>query len=37
MGASIGHIENKMTLPIGVNAELDADKGKITLLETAIL
>jgi muramoyltetrapeptide carboxypeptidase len=36
-GAMIGHIENKLTVPLGVRAEMDADKGTIQLLETAVL
>ncbi len=35
-GLSFGHIENKFTLPFGVEAKLDADKGSITLLEKAV-
>jgi muramoyltetrapeptide carboxypeptidase len=33
----IGHIENKFTMPLGVKAEIDADKGRITLLEPAVI
>ena len=33
----IGHIENKFTLPIGIEAEIDADKGTIQLLDTAVI
>lgn len=36
-GAMIGHIVNKYTLPIGVAVEMDASKGSIKLLETAVL
>jgi muramoyltetrapeptide carboxypeptidase len=36
-GASIGHIENKLTLPIGCLAAMDATKGEISLLENAVL
>ncbi len=35
-GAMIGHIANKFTIPIGINAEIDADKGTIRLLEPAV-
>lgn len=35
-GAMIGHIENKLTVPLGVMAEMDAAKGSIQLLETAV-
>ncbi|MDZ7292613.1 MAG: LD-carboxypeptidase [candidate division KSB1 bacterium] len=35
-GAMIGHIENKFTVPIGVEVEIDADKGVITMLEPAV-
>lgn len=36
-GAMIGHIENKYTIPIGIKAEMDADKGSIRLLENSVL
>jgi len=36
-GAMIGHIENKFTLPIGIEAEIDADRGSIALLEPAVV
>ncbi|MFC1775789.1 LD-carboxypeptidase [Pseudomonadota bacterium] len=36
-GSMIGHIEKKFTIPLGIAAEIDADKGRITLLETAVL
>ncbi len=35
-GAMIGHIENKYTIPVGVKAEIDADKFEIKLLEAAV-
>jgi len=35
-GAMIGHIADKFTIPIGINAEIDADKGTIRLLEPAV-
>ncbi len=35
-GAMIGHIENKFTVPEGVQAEIDADAGIIRLLEPAV-
>ena len=35
-GAMIGHIEDKYTLPLGVEAEIDAGAGTITLLEPAV-
>lgn len=35
-GSMIGHIEKKFTIPLGVEAEIDADKGSITLLEPAV-
>ncbi len=35
-GAMIGHIENKLTIPIGIKAQIDAEKGTITLLERAV-
>jgi muramoyltetrapeptide carboxypeptidase len=36
-GAMIGHIEKKFTMPLGIEAEIDADNGSITLLETAVI
>lgn len=36
-GAVIGHIVPKFTLPIGVNAEIDADKFTIRTIEPSIL
>ena len=36
-GSMIGHIENKFTIPLGVKAEIDADIGRISLLESAVL
>lgn len=35
-GAMIGHIENKLTVPLGINASIDADKGSIHLNENAV-
>lgn len=36
-GAMIGHIENKFTVPVGCEAEIDADAGTIRLLESAVM
>ncbi len=36
-GAMIGHIENKYTMPIGIGAEIDAEKYTIKLLESAVI
>lgn len=36
-GAMIGHIENKLTLPLGIKATIDADKGSIELIENAVV
>lgn len=36
-GAMIGHVADKFTVPIGVEAEVDADAGTIRLLEPAVL
>jgi len=36
-GSMIGHIEKKFTMPLGVEAEIDADAGRITLLEPAVV
>jgi len=35
-GAAIGHIQDKFTLPVGLNVEIDADTGVIQLLEAAV-
>ncbi|MBA2613432.1 MAG: LD-carboxypeptidase [Bacteroidetes bacterium] len=35
-GAMIGHIENKLTVPLGILATLDADKGIIFLEENCV-
>ena len=35
-GAMIGHIEKKFTIPLGIEAEIDAAKGSISLLESAV-
>jgi muramoyltetrapeptide carboxypeptidase len=35
-GAMIGHIENKFTVPLGVQAEIDAERGTIQMLEPAV-
>ena len=35
-GAMIGHIDEKFTVPVGVEVEIDADKGTIRLLEPAV-
>jgi muramoyltetrapeptide carboxypeptidase len=36
-GSMIGHIEKKFTIPLGIEAEIDADNGRITLLEPSVL
>jgi muramoyltetrapeptide carboxypeptidase len=36
-GAMIGHQQRQFTLPVGVEVEMDADKGTITMLEPAVL
>jgi len=36
-GAMIGHIESKLTVPLGINATIDADKRTIQLNETAVI
>jgi len=35
-GAMIGHIHDKLTVPVGVEAEIDAGRGAIRLLEAAV-
>jgi muramoyltetrapeptide carboxypeptidase len=37
LGVSIGHVADKPTLPIGIMARLDADTGRISLTENAVL
>ena len=36
-GLMIGHIEDKATVPLGIEAELDADAGTLRLLEPAVV
>lgn len=36
-GSMIGLIENKFTIPLGIEAEIDADKGRSSLLEAAVV
>jgi len=36
-GAMIGHIENKLTVPLGIQANMDADKGTISLIEASVI
>jgi muramoyltetrapeptide carboxypeptidase len=36
-GFAVGHIEKKLTLPIGVQATLDADAGTLTIDESAVV
>lgn len=36
-GLSLGHVKHKPTLPNGILAELDADKGRLRLLEGAVV
>ncbi|MDP2385928.1 MAG: LD-carboxypeptidase [Bacteroidota bacterium] len=36
-GAAIGHTENKITVPVGIKAEMDAEKGMMKLMESAVL
>ncbi len=36
-GAMIGHIENKLTVPLGIQANMDADKGTISLTEASVI
>ena len=37
IGLSLGHIANKPTLPLGLKCRLDADKGKLTIPENAVV
>ena len=36
-GLSFGHIEQKLTLPIGIEATLDADAGTVSVNEAAVV
>lgn len=36
-GAAIGHVENIVTLPIGLKVEIDANTGSIRMLEPAVV
>lgn len=36
-GASFGHVRHKMTLPLGIDAEIDADAGTLRLLQPAVV
>ena len=36
-GAMIGHVDRQFTLPLGIQVELDADAGTITMLEPAVV
>lgn len=36
-GAMIGHIENKLTVPLGIIASIDAGKGILSLDENSVL
>ena len=35
-GTNIGHIADKFTVPVGIEAEVDATRGTIRLLESAV-
>lgn len=35
-GAMIGHVSRQFTLPVGIDVDLDADAGTITMLESAV-
>lgn len=37
LGAPVGHIADQWTLPLGVRARLDADRGTLTLLEPGVV
>jgi muramoyltetrapeptide carboxypeptidase len=36
-GSMIGHIKHQFTVPLGIEAEIDADEGTIKLLESAVV
>lgn len=35
-GLPIGHVKSKMTVPVGTMAELDADEGRLSLIEASV-
>ncbi len=35
-GAMFGHIDDKRTMPVGCNVRIDADRGTVTMLESAV-
>jgi muramoyltetrapeptide carboxypeptidase len=35
-GLTIGHTDDQLTLPLGVMAELDADKGELIIEEAGV-
>ncbi len=35
-GTMIGHIDEQFTIPLGIDVEIDADKGTIELLEAGV-
>jgi muramoyltetrapeptide carboxypeptidase len=35
-GAMIGHVDSQFTVPVGIQAEINAERGTITLLEPAV-
>ncbi len=37
LGFMIGHVNDQTVVPIGINAELDGDQGKLSLLEAAVV
>ena len=37
LGLPIGHVKNKLTLPIGIKAELDVNNNLLTLLENSVV
>jgi len=36
-GLTVGHTDDQLTLPLGVNAELDADKGELVIEEAGVI
>ncbi|MFM6456016.1 MAG: hypothetical protein ACKPH7_29870 [Planktothrix sp.] len=36
-GSMIGHIREQFTLPLGIEVEIDTQKGTIRMLETAVV
>ncbi len=36
-GSMIGHIDEQFTIPLGIEIEIDADNGSITMLDSGVV